>query len=95
MSAYIIFIREKTLDQSAMDTYNGIARHSLEGHPATLLALYGEQQVLEGPDHEGVVILEFPSLQEAKAWYDSPAYQAAIRHRRAASEYRVFIVEGL
>jgi uncharacterized protein (DUF1330 family) len=30
---------------------------------------------------EGVVILEFPTFEEAKAWYDSPAYRKVREHR--------------
>jgi hypothetical protein len=31
----------------------------------------------------------------AKAWYGSPAYQDAVKHRFAGADYRVFITEGL
>jgi uncharacterized protein (DUF1330 family) len=39
-------------------------------------------------------VIKFDSMEKAKAWYDSPAYQEIrpIRHRAAKS--RVFIVEG-
>jgi len=40
-----------------------------------VLAAYGRYEVLEGSDLEGVVIVEFPSLEAAKDWYDSPAYR--------------------
>jgi len=95
MPAYIIFTREKTLSQPEMDVYNGLAGGTLAGHPAKVLAFYGEQEILEGPAHEGAVVLEFPTLADAKAWYDSPAYQEAARHRHTGSDYRVFIVEGV
>lgn len=95
MPAYIIFTREKTTDQAQMDIYNGLAGATLEGHPAKPLAFYGQQVTLEGPEHEGAVLLEFPTIADAKAWYDSPAYQDAVKHRHAGSDYRVFIVEGV
>ncbi len=95
MPAYIIFTREKTLSQPEMDVYNGLAGGTLAGHPAKVLAFYGEQEILEGPAHEGAVVLEFPTLADAKAWYDSPAYQEAAHHRHTGSDYRVFIVEGV
>lgn len=47
-----------------------------------------------GPDVEGVVIAEFPSVEAARQWYDSPAYQAAANHRRRGAIYRGLIVEG-
>jgi uncharacterized protein (DUF1330 family) len=43
--------------------------------------------VLEGPTVEGVAILEFASVEEAKAWYFSPAYQEASRHRYLGGDY--------
>jgi uncharacterized protein (DUF1330 family) len=95
MPAYIIFTREKTTDQAEMDIYSGLAGATLDGHPAKPLAFYGKQTILEGEPHEGAVVLEFPTMEAARAWYDSPAYQTAVKHRHAGSDYRVFIVEGL
>ncbi|MDB5820130.1 MAG: hypothetical protein JWQ11_3770, partial [Rhizobacter sp.] len=44
---------------------------------------------------DGAVILAFPSVAEARASYESPLYQEALKHRLKGAEYRVFIVEGL
>ena len=95
MPAYAIFIREKTRDQSALDQYSPLAGASIQGLPVKVLAAYGRQEVLEGPAGEGVVIVEFPTLEEAKAWYDSPAYREAREHRFRGADYRAMIVEGL
>ncbi len=72
-----------------------MAGASLAGHPITPRAFYGDFEMLEGDPIEGAVILEFPSMATARAWYDSPAYQAAVAHRHRGADYRVFIVEGL
>jgi uncharacterized protein (DUF1330 family) len=45
-------------------------------------------------DQMRTVILEFPSLSQAREWYDSPAYKEAKALRQAASKGRLFIVEG-
>ncbi|HLZ64683.1 MAG TPA: DUF1330 domain-containing protein [Aliidongia sp.] len=95
MVAYAVFIREETTDQAELDIYASLVPAAGKGHAITRLALYGAHEVLEGPEIEGVVILEFPSVAEAKAWYGSPAYQAAAKHRHAGSRYRAFIVEGV
>ena len=95
MGAYVIFIRERTLDQSELDAYTKMAAPSLEGLPITFLAAYGRQEVLEGPAPEGVAIAEFPSMEDAKRWHESPAYQAAAQHRFKGATYRGFIVEGV
>jgi uncharacterized protein (DUF1330 family) len=59
------------------------------------LAAYGRHVTLEGPEVEGVVVAEFPSREETRAWYDSPAYQEAARHRFRGAVYRGLIVEGV
>jgi uncharacterized protein (DUF1330 family) len=95
MSAYVIFIRESTRNPAEMETYSKAAGAALAGHPVKVLAVYGRHEVLEGPEVEGVVILEFPGIAEAKAWYDSPAYREAREHRFRGADYRAVIVEGL
>ena len=62
-------------------TYSQKVGKTLSGHPVKVLAAYGRQEVVEGPEVEGVVILEFPSFEAAKAWYDSPAYREVREHR--------------
>ncbi|MBA4017213.1 MAG: DUF1330 domain-containing protein [Pirellula sp.] len=95
MPAYAIFIRERTRDQAALDVYSPLAGASLEGHTVKVLAAYGPQANLEGPESEGTVIVEFPTMEAAKAWYDGPAYRAAREHRFRGADYRAFIVEGV
>lgn len=55
----------------------------------------GKSTALEGQPTKRMVMIEFPSMEQAQAWYDSPAYRAIrpIRHKSAVS--RVFIVEGV
>ena len=95
MAAYIVFTRESTRDAAELETYSEKVGGTLAGHPVTVLAAYGRHEVIEGSEVEGVVILEFPSFEEAKAWYDSPAYRAVRQHRFRGADYRAVIVEGV
>jgi len=95
MSAYIVFTREKMRNRDEYERYREKARPAAAGHSLKPLALYGRHEVLEGPPIEGAVILEFPTVEAARAYYDSPAYQDAVRHRFLAADYRVFIVDGV
>ena len=95
MATYVVFTRESTKDAAEMKTYSQKVGPTLAGHPIKVLAAYGKQEVLEGPPVEGVVILEFPSMKAAKAWYDSPAYREVREHRFRGAEYRAVIVEGV
>lgn len=92
--AYVVFTREKTLDQAELEIYWKKVAASLEGHPMKVLSGYGPFEVLEGEDTEGVVIAEFPSMAAAKAWYDSPAYREAREHRFKGAVYRGILVEA-
>ncbi len=94
MAAYMIFTRERTKDQGEMDIYNAGAVATLDGREFKPLAFYGAYEVLEGDAMEGAVVLEFPSVAEAKDWYHSAAYQQLVAHRHAGADYRVFVIEG-
>jgi len=95
MSAYIVFTREKTIDQGEMDVYAKEAQASVAGHELKALAFYGAHEDLEGPPTEGTVIFQFSSRAAAKAWYDSPLYRKAREHRFKGATYRVILVEGV
>ena len=64
-------------------------------HEITPLAFYGAHETLEGAEADGVVVLRFPDMAAAKAWYSSPEYKAARAHRFQAADYRVILVEGV
>lgn len=95
MSAYIVYVRDRITDPAEFSQYEEMAPAASVGHPVTPLAYYGAVETLEGAEVEGAVILEFPSLADAKASYESPLYQEALKHRLKGAEYRVFIVEGV
>ena len=52
-------------------------------------------EVIEGPWPGTVVILEFPGLDEARAWYASPAYQEILHLRTDHIEGEAIIVPGV
>lgn len=94
MSAFIVFIKEQIVDQVELDLYSENVGASFTGHDVRFLATYGEHEVLEGPPMEGAVIVEFDDMAKARAWYRSPAYQAAATHRFKGASYRSFLVQG-
>ena len=62
---------------------------------ARVLARGGAVVGLEGEVRPRNVIIEFESLEDAQACYDSPEYQAAREHRLGAGEAQIMILEGL
>ena len=51
--------------------------------------------MIEGPDVEGVAILEFPTFDAVKASYENPVYSEVRKHRRKGGDYRAVIVESI
>jgi uncharacterized protein (DUF1330 family) len=95
MTAYVIFIRNAITDAEEMATYGKKAAGARGDHQMTPLAFYGPVETLEGQPTDGVVLISFPSMDEAKGWYNSPAYQDALPHRLKGADYRVILAEGL
>jgi uncharacterized protein (DUF1330 family) len=95
MSAYVVYVRDRITDAEEFAKYEEGAAASSAGHPVTPLAFYGPVETLEGAPVDGAVILEFPTVADAKAAYESPIYQEALKHRLKGADYRVFIVEGI
>jgi uncharacterized protein (DUF1330 family) len=95
MTAYVVFIRERMRNRTEYEVYREKSRPVNASHNLRALALYGQHEVLEGPAIERAVILEFPSIKAAKAYYHSAAYQDAASHRFLGADYRAFIVEGV
>ena len=96
MTAYALFIREGAIsDEAEMETYRAMNRAGTHPPDVKPLIVYGAMETLEGAAPDGIVLLEFPTMEAAKAWYHSPAYQAAAAHRKSAAPYRAIFVEGL
>jgi uncharacterized protein (DUF1330 family) len=52
-------------------------------------------EVKEGPWPGTVVIIEFPDVEAARAWYDSPAYQEILPLRTNNIDGSAIIVDGV
>ena len=94
MTAYVIFIRERTHDQRELDIYAEKVPTVLAALPVTMLSAYERIEVFEGETPEGVVLVSFPTFELATAWYHGDAYQAVVGHRHKGATYRGFVVDG-
>ena len=96
MATYMMFIREKPVfDIDAMAKYQAANRAAPPNPDLTPLVAYGKIEALEGEAPDGMVVLSFPNAEAAKAWYNSPEYQEAIKLRKLGADYRALMVEGL
>ncbi len=69
---------------------------TIAAHGGKYLIRPGEVEVIEGTigQHPVKVVLEFPDRASAKAWYDSPEYQAILPARLNNSTANFLLVEG-
>lgn len=95
MPAYVV-VEVTVNDPETYAEYRPLAAAAVEMYGGRYLARGGAVTPLEaGWQPQRFVIIEFPSVAQAQAWYHSPDYQpaAALRHRAAHS--KMFIVEGV
>lgn len=75
--------------------YAAIATEAIEAHGGIFLARGGDRVQLEGRGRARNVIIRFPSLEAAEACYNSPRYQEALVHAKAAAVRDIFVVEEI
>ena len=93
--AYIIAEVQVT-DAEVYKAYIPGAGAAVAKYGGKYLARGGRVEQLEGPPPAGrIAIVAFPSFDQAKAFYNSPEYQAVAPIRRRASQARFWLVEGL
>jgi uncharacterized protein (DUF1330 family) len=97
--AYVIAEIQVTNPEKYAD-YRALSTASVAQYGGAWLARGGARAQLEGADQQHddgwrTVVLEFPSMEAARTWYDSPEYSRAREIRQANSIGRLFIVEGL
>ena len=56
--------------------------------------LWPRSSIWRGRPSKGRNLARFPTMQAARDWYDSPAYQTIAAQRFAGSRHRAFIIEG-
>jgi uncharacterized protein (DUF1330 family) len=95
MSAYVI----GEMDVSDADLYAQYAKKSpaaVAKYGGRFIARGGKTHSLEGGSPASrIVVVEFATVDDAKAFYHSDDYQVLIPQRQAGSRGRLFIVEGV
>jgi uncharacterized protein (DUF1330 family) len=91
---YAIFL-EQVNDAEAMGAYAGKALPTLLAAGGIPIVAGPPNDVIEGEWHgTQTVIVEFPSVEAARSWYDSAEYQAVIGERFAAADTKAVIIAG-
>jgi uncharacterized protein (DUF1330 family) len=88
-----VIITEDIKDAAGMAEYGKLASKTMGS--AKVLAFGPAAETLEGEWHgTQTVLLEFESVDAAKEWYYSDAYQEALKLRQAAADCNGIIVSG-
>ncbi len=84
-------------DPSWIEDYIPKVQAMVEAHGGRYLARNTEIEKLEGPGEAPsvAVILEFPSMEQVKQWYDSAEYAPFKLARQAGSTGTLLLMEGL
>jgi uncharacterized protein (DUF1330 family) len=94
MPAYVINDMEVT-DPQRFEEYKKLSPPTVAQYGGKFLARGGRTDTLEGGwSPRRLVILEFPSMQQAQAWIESPEYAPARRLRQLSSNSNMIMVEG-
>lgn len=93
--AYVL-VELAVTDPKGFEPYKPLSEVALAAYSGRYLARGGACELLEGAGTPSrVTVLEFPDLDTAKAWYDSPEYREARAARADAATGRFIVVEGV
>jgi len=81
-------------DPETYKKYVETGRPAYERYGAKFLARGGRTEVLEGQARARNVVIEFASMEDALACYNSPEYTEARKIRQSVSEGEFILVEG-
>ena len=94
MTAYVINDMDVT-DPKLLDEYKKLSPPTVLQYGGKFLVRGGALEQVEGEwKPKRLVILEFPSVEQALAWVNSPEYAPARRLRQQASRSNIVIVDG-
>jgi uncharacterized protein (DUF1330 family) len=95
MAAYVI-VQVDVKDPVRYEDYKAMVPPSITKFGGRFLVRGGKTHTMEGGwAPRRLVIVEFPSVEQAKAWWASPEYAEAKALRQATSESQLIIAEGI
>ena len=89
------FVANYTItDQALYSEYLAAVGSILQAHGSESVVIDRASELLEGAAGQVTVVLRFPTKAAARAWYDSPEYQAIVHLRTDNTEGVAVITEG-
>lgn len=95
MPAYFFFDMLAVTEPEKLDRYRQVVRATVERYGGRYLTVGGQCDVVEGEWRPVFpVLIEFPSLEHARRWYDSEEYRDPKALRLAAARGNAVFIEG-
>ena len=95
MPAYIV-VDIEVQDAATYDRYKSLAPASIAKYEGKYIARGGKTEVLEGDwTPTRLVILEFPDVERARAWWASAEYAEGKALRQRSARTDMVLLEGL
>jgi uncharacterized protein (DUF1330 family) len=97
MAAYVIVRVLEMRDTAWLEEYAPKTAALVQKHGGKFLVRGGAKESLEGAGKlpVNIVVLEFPSMEKAKAWHNDPAYAPLIKLRQSGCDAELVLVEGI
>ena len=93
-AAYLV-VDARSSDPERMAEYRRLAQIAVAAYGGRYLVRGAAYETLEGIwQPQRLVVLEFPSMEAARKFYDSPEYVAARAARAGVSDFDVLLIEG-
>ena len=94
MAAYVI-VEVNVTDPKLYDEYRKLVPPTVQKYGGHFVVRGGTVESKEGNWHPSrMVVLEFPSMDQARKWYHSPEYAPALAIRHKAANAKLILVEG-
>ena len=95
MSAYVI-AEVNVTDPDLFGEYRKLVPATLEKYGGRFVVRGGATETKEGGwSPARIVVLEFPSMDQARKWYHSPEYKPLLDMRHKAADAKLVLVEGV
>ena len=95
MAAYLVVDIDVT-NPTQFEEYKKLAPAAIAKYGGRYLIRGGAYEAIEGNwKPQRLTVVEFESMEQAKAFYHSPEYQLAIKVRKGAANMNMLLVQGI